>query len=264
MANDYNSSGDDMHDDDLDRDETAALISADKVKGTEVYNEDDEKLGSIDSILIDKVTGEVAYVVMSFGGFLGIGEKYHPLPWHVLEYDTDVGGYRVDLDREMLQGAPSFGRDEIDSYDFDTDTRGVNSYYAPEGGMAGAGMSGGMAAGMAGGRSADYDDDGEMARRRETHTDAAGNPGFYSAEQQSARNASDDDTGRMPGRANQTGAQESPLTGGNQAGAGSGSVGGQASGMGAAGIGTPGQTDGLSGTSVGTADNWQDDPANRR
>lgn len=255
MANDFSSS-DDMRGDDLDRDETAALISADKVKGTEVYNEDDEKLGSIDSILIDKVTGEVAYVVMSFGGFLGIGEKYHPLPWHVLEYDTDVGGYRVDLDREMLQGAPSFGRDEIDSYDFDTDSRGVNSYYAPEAGMSGIGTTGG--------RSADYDDDGEMARRRDTHTDAAGNPGFYSAEQQSARNASDDDTGRMPGRANQVGAQESPLTGGNQAGAGSGSVGGQGSGMGSGAPGVPRQTDGLSGTSVGTADNWQDDPANRR
>lgn len=235
MANEYSSgSGED-----LDRDETAALISADKVKGTEVYNDDDEKLGSIDSILIDKVTGEVAYVVMSFGGFLGIGEKYHPLPWHVLEYDTDVGGYRVDLDREMLQGAPSFGRDEIDSYDFDTDTRGVNSYYAPEGGMAVSGLTG-----SAGGRSADYDDDGEMARRRETHTDAAGNPGFYSAEQQSRRNADDDDTGRLPGRANQSGAQES----------------GTASG----GPGQPRQTDGLSGTSMGTADNWQDDPANRR
>ena len=260
MANDYSSSGSSMDGGDLDRDETAALISADKVKGTEVYNEDDEKLGSIDSILIDKVTGEVAYVVMSFGGFLGIGEKYHPLPWHVLEYDTDVGGYRVDLDREMLQGAPSFGRDEIDAYDFDTDSRGVNSYYAPEAGMAGmAGMAGGSAA-MPGGRSADYDDDGEMARRRETHTDAAGNPGFYSAEQQSRRNADDDDTGRLPGRANQSGAQESPLTGGNQAGAGSGSVGGQGSGM----AGNVRQTDGLSGTSMGTADNWQDDPANRR
>ncbi len=166
-------------------DEGSTLISADRVKGTEVYNEDDEKLGSIDSILIDKMTGEVAYVVMSFGGFLGIGEKYHPLPWHVLDYDTSVGGYRVDLDRQALEAAPSFARDEMDGYDFDTDSAGVNSYY---GGDEDVGT-----------RSPDYDDDAEMARRRENHTDAAGNPGFYSAEQQATRNMGDADTAIKPG-----------------------------------------------------------------
>ena len=58
--------------------------------------------------MIDKHTGQVAYAVMSFGGFLGMGESYHPLPWRVLTYDTRQGGYVVDLDRSRLGEAPSY------------------------------------------------------------------------------------------------------------------------------------------------------------
>src|ERR687898_912245 len=87
-------------------DETSSLISSDKVEGTAVYDRRGEKLGSIHSVMIDKISGKVAYAVMSFGGFLGIGDRYHPLPWHVLTYDTRQGGYVVDLDPSMLKGAP--------------------------------------------------------------------------------------------------------------------------------------------------------------
>jgi hypothetical protein len=58
--------------------------------------------------MVDKISGHVAYAVMSFGGFLGIGESYHPLPWRVLKYDIRQGGYIVDLDRRRLEGAPSY------------------------------------------------------------------------------------------------------------------------------------------------------------
>ena len=85
-------------------DETSSLISSDKVEGTSVYDRRGEKLGSIHSVMIDKISGKVAYAVMSFGGFLGIGDRYHPLPWHVLTYDTGQGGYVVDLDRSKLEG----------------------------------------------------------------------------------------------------------------------------------------------------------------
>jgi hypothetical protein len=84
--------------------ETSALISSDKVEGTAVYDRQGEKLGSIHSVMIDKVSGKVAYAVMSFGGFLGMGDRYHPLPWHVLDYDTSQGGYVVDLDRAGSKG----------------------------------------------------------------------------------------------------------------------------------------------------------------
>ncbi len=89
-------------------DETDRLISSDKVEGTPVYNPKGERLGKVHHLMIDKYTGQVAYAVMSFGGFLGIGEKYNPLPWKMLTYDTRLGGYVVDLDRSKLENAPSY------------------------------------------------------------------------------------------------------------------------------------------------------------
>ena len=87
--------------------ETTSLIAADKVQGTTVYNAAGENLGSIYDIMIDKKSGNVAYAIMSFGGFLGMGNSYHPLPWSLLKYDTNRGGYVVNLDKRQLEGAPS-------------------------------------------------------------------------------------------------------------------------------------------------------------
>jgi hypothetical protein len=75
-------------------DETSSLISSDKVEGTAVYDRRGEKLGSIHSVMIDNMSGKVAYAVMSFGGFLGIGDRYHPLPWHVLTARALTGSRR--------------------------------------------------------------------------------------------------------------------------------------------------------------------------
>jgi sporulation protein YlmC with PRC-barrel domain len=88
--------------------ETNRLISSEKVEGTAVYNTRGEKLGSIQHLMIDKFTGHVEYAVMSFGGFLGIGEDYYPLPWRKLTYDTRLSGYCVDLDRTRLEKAPAY------------------------------------------------------------------------------------------------------------------------------------------------------------
>jgi len=92
--------------------ETHRLIAAEKVQDTTVYNRNGDNLGSVYGLMIDKVSGRVSYAVMSFGGFLGIGERYHPLPWGTLTYDTALGGYVVDLTREQLEGAPSYTSDE--------------------------------------------------------------------------------------------------------------------------------------------------------
>ncbi len=105
-------SGSSMGGGDMAIDETHRLIAADKVEGTNVYNQNGDSLGSVYGLMIDKVSGRVAYAVMSFGGFLGIGERYHPLPWGALTYDTSRGGYVVDLTREQLEGAPSYASDE--------------------------------------------------------------------------------------------------------------------------------------------------------
>ena len=100
-----------MNQDPIARDETRTLISADKVEGTSVMNTAGEKLGSIEDVMIDKRSGKVAYAVMSFGGFLGIGHKHHPLPWSVLKYDTNLSGYVVNLDKQMLEKAPAYDTD---------------------------------------------------------------------------------------------------------------------------------------------------------
>ena len=101
---------------DVESRETHDLIGSDKVEGTPVYNRQGEKLGSIERVMIEKVGGKVAYAVMSFGGFLGIGDDHHPLPWSVLKYDTTQGGYVVDIDKAKLEGAPRFNRNE--NFDF--------------------------------------------------------------------------------------------------------------------------------------------------
>jgi PRC-barrel domain len=90
--------------------ETASLIGSDKVEGTAVYGADDQRIGSIQRVMIDKISGKVAYAVTSFGGFLGIGEDYYPLPWPTLKYDTALGGYRTNLTADRLQGAPKYSR----------------------------------------------------------------------------------------------------------------------------------------------------------
>lgn len=101
----------------LERDETNMLISSDKVDDTAVYSTDGEKIGSIAHLMIGKKSGRVEYAVMSFGGFLGMGESYHPIPWDALDYDTDREGYVVNIDKDRLKEAPYFTKEEWPVYD---------------------------------------------------------------------------------------------------------------------------------------------------
>ena len=117
------------HGDALGRDETAGLIAASKVEGTYVYNRQGEHLGHIYDTMIDKKSGETAYAVMSFGGFLGIGERYHPLPWSMLEYDMKRGGYVVDIDKDALEGAPSYDAGSAPDWTDPTYGRSVDEHY---------------------------------------------------------------------------------------------------------------------------------------
>ena len=111
------------------RNETVSLISADKVEGTSVYNQNGEKLGSVEDVMIDKRSGRVAYAVMSFGGFLGMGERHHPLPWSVLTYDTQKNGYVVPLSKEVLKQAPTYGDTDIPKWDDPKWNQDVYQYY---------------------------------------------------------------------------------------------------------------------------------------
>ena len=105
------------------------LIAASRVNGTTVYNRAGEKLGSIYDVMLEKISGRAAYAIMSFGGFLGIGDRYHPLPWSALTYDTNLGGYVVDLDRKRLEAAPSYASNELATWDDPSYGRRVDEYY---------------------------------------------------------------------------------------------------------------------------------------
>ncbi|MBV9062382.1 MAG: PRC-barrel domain-containing protein, partial [Alphaproteobacteria bacterium] len=82
---------------DLSKRETFGLIGSDKVEGTEVYRSNGDRIGTIERVMIDKLSGNVAYAVMSFGGFLGIGDDHYPIPWPLLTYNERLGGYEVNI-----------------------------------------------------------------------------------------------------------------------------------------------------------------------
>ncbi len=111
--------------------ETDRLIASDKVEGTAVYNRQGERLGSIYNLMVDKRSGQVEYAVMSFGGFIGIGDSYHPLPWKALKYDTNQSGYVVDLDKSRLQGAPSYAASETPDWRDPSYSRRIDDFYGP-------------------------------------------------------------------------------------------------------------------------------------
>jgi hypothetical protein len=110
----------------LEKRETASLIASDKVEGTPVYRSNGDKVGRIERVMIDKISGKVAYAVMSFGGFMGIGEDYYPLPWSLLTYNPRLEGYEVNVGEERLKGAPKYSRHE--TWDWSDRARGQKVY----------------------------------------------------------------------------------------------------------------------------------------
>jgi sporulation protein YlmC with PRC-barrel domain len=112
--------------------EAQTLIYASKVNGTSVYDPDGSKIGAVEDIAIDKLSGEVAYAVLALGGFLGIGEKYTPIPWHLLDYDPDEDGYVIGLSKEQLQDAPSYDKKELADTGDETYRDEVDEYYGAD------------------------------------------------------------------------------------------------------------------------------------
>lgn len=112
----------------LERDESTNLISSDRVDGTKVFSTSGDELGHIDHVMLGKISGRVEYTVMSFGGFLGLGESFFPVPWDALDYDTERGGYVVNIDKSLLKEAPRFDRDDRREFD-EQFGRQIHSYY---------------------------------------------------------------------------------------------------------------------------------------
>ena len=98
------------------------LISSEDVEGTEVYDSAGKNIGEVDHLMIDKLSGRVAYAVISFGGFLGLGHSHYPVPWGALKYDTSLGGFRTSINQQQLKDAPEFSDDAWGDRSWETRT----------------------------------------------------------------------------------------------------------------------------------------------
>ncbi|KQU72417.1 photosystem reaction center subunit H [Aminobacter sp. DSM 101952] len=104
------------------------LIDSDKVIGTEVYGTDQTHIGEVKRLVLEKVGGRVAYAEVSFGGFLGIGEDYYPIPWGKLTYSEELDGFQLDVTKEQLESAPKYNR--VDEFDWsEENNRRIYDYY---------------------------------------------------------------------------------------------------------------------------------------
>ena len=102
------------------------LISSEDVEGTNVYDMAGKKIGEIDHLMIDKISGRVTYAVMSFGGFLVLGHNHYPLPWAALKYNVQLDGYQTGVTEQQLKDAPAFSDDSWTNRNWEAQT---HSYY---------------------------------------------------------------------------------------------------------------------------------------
>jgi len=109
------------------------LVPADRVNGTDVYSQAGDKLGKIEDVAIEKVSGEVAYAILSFGGVLGVGSKFHPIPWKLLKYDAERRAYVVPMDKADLEAAPMIDATELSGWTDEASREDIYRYYGAYG-----------------------------------------------------------------------------------------------------------------------------------
>src|SRR5476649_3011857 len=86
---------------------TSAILAS-RVKGTNVYNSASEKIGHVEDVVLDKQTNRIMFAALGFGGVLGMGEKFHPVPWSMLTFSKDKGGYVVPIAKDAMEKAPAY------------------------------------------------------------------------------------------------------------------------------------------------------------
>jgi sporulation protein YlmC with PRC-barrel domain len=94
-----------------------SAIRATKVLGSKVQDPKGQKIGEVKDVVLDKESNNILFAVVSFGGFLGMAEKYHPLPWAALDYDESQNSYVVNYTKEQLQAAPAGSVEELTQND---------------------------------------------------------------------------------------------------------------------------------------------------
>jgi hypothetical protein len=133
-----------------------SLMGADTLIGDTVVNGADDDLGDIKEIMLDMQTGQVAYAVLAFGGFLGMGEKLFAVPWQALHLDTANKRFVLNIDKERLKTAPGFDKDAWPDMSDVTWSNQIHSFYGTDPHRTGAPSmgpgvaTGGMVSGMGG------------------------------------------------------------------------------------------------------------------
>jgi len=105
------------------------LMGANTLIGNDVYNHDEQNIGDIKEIMLDVATGNIAYAVLSFGSFLGFGEKLFAVPWSALKLDTENKRFTLNISKERLQNAPGFNKDSWPNLADKTWADDIHSYY---------------------------------------------------------------------------------------------------------------------------------------
>ena len=107
-------------------------IAASRVIGTAVYNSAGQNIGTIQDVMLDKTSNGIMFAVIGFGGFLGIGEKFHAVPWSLLDYQEARGGYVVPFSKEQLTTAPAYSIKELTGNDGQQARDASYKYYQVE------------------------------------------------------------------------------------------------------------------------------------
>lgn len=108
---------------------TSAILAS-RVQGTPVFNVDGDKIGTIEDIVLDKGSNNIMFAVIGSGGVLGLGEKFRPIPWSLLDFDPNKGGYIVPVSKSVLEKAPAYDLEELTKHDGDAAIRSETfSYY---------------------------------------------------------------------------------------------------------------------------------------
>jgi sporulation protein YlmC with PRC-barrel domain len=95
---------------------TSAILAS-RVKGTAVYDGTGDKIGTVEDVVLDKQSNRIMFAALGFGGVLGMGEKYYPVPWSLLNYDENKGGYVVPLSKDRLDKAPGYDLKDLTKHD---------------------------------------------------------------------------------------------------------------------------------------------------
>lgn len=108
---------------------SASVVKSAEVLGVSVENSQNEKLGKIEELVIDKLNGNIKYVVLSFGGILGLGEKLFAIPWRILRYNDDRDCFVINVSKDKLKNAEGFNKDSWPDMANETWSDKINSYY---------------------------------------------------------------------------------------------------------------------------------------